>query len=449
MNKSKLIISLTLIFIFSFCGMVMADTQSAYTNLYNKMDKYVINDDNTPRLIESFSEPYPGGNELAHKAYVYDNALAVLVFLRRGQENDIRRAKIICDGFRNVQNWDPEHDGRIRDAYWATDLAGPSIYDRGSRCGNLAWIIIALVKCYNNDPINNQIYLLGAIDIGNFIINEYKDQAGIGFITGYYLDWGNPPDYTRLLHSKSTEENVDVYVAFEKLYEATEDIRWMANANHAKNFVRSMYNWSQHMYYCGTDEDGNIVTNYFNQTEDANSYPIIRWGANGLYVVDPLPVCDKIVNSEKDDTYTLAKLNLTTNYDISEKEENGISDPGHRTTFYPPPIPWLEENCFIMDASGFEGFDFNTDGDGVWFEGTGNMCIAYHKLNMIPKYSAYLNQLRNSQITDQADPYRNGSLPSASIDYLSTGLGYYYFNSPHLAATCWYIFAEEAYNPFE
>ncbi len=429
--KSYKIITLSItILIFSYCSVAAASTESSFENLYNKMDKYMSGD--TPRFIESFSWPYPGGNELEHKAYSYDSVLAVLAFLNRGEADDIRRAKVICEGFIFVQDIDPEADGRIRDAYWATNLAGPSIYDWGSRCGNLAWIIIALVECYNNDPINNEEYLESAINIGNFIINEYKDEEDRGFITGYYLDWGSPGNVV-LLNSKSTEENTDVYVAFMRLYEATNDSQWIINATHAKSFVRSMYTRPENTYYCGTDEQGEIVTDYFSQAEDANAYAILAF------------------NSREFISYTksfIAHSGDTVSPNAKKKEEVQMLVLNEVRISYPYPVLWLEENCLTTDF-GFTGFDFNTDQDGVWFEGTGNMCVAYDKLNLTEPYDTYLNELRNAQIEDPIDPYRDGAIPSASRDYLSTNLGYWYFNSPHVAATCWYIFAEERYNPLD
>jgi len=417
---------------FSYCSVAIASTESAFENLYSKMDKYV--NDDTPRFIESFSWPYPGGNELEHKAYSYDSVLAVLAFLNRGEEDDIRRAEVICDGFIFVQDIDPETDGRVRNAYWATNLAGPSIYDWGSRCGNMAWIIIALVECYNNDPINNEEYLDCAINIGNFIINEYKDEEDRGFITGYYLDWGSPGNVI-LLNSKSTEENTDVYVAFRRLYDATGDSQWMYNALHAKSFVRSMYTGPENMYYRGTDEQGEIVTDYFSQAEDANAYAILAFNSR------------EVVSNAKSFTFHSGDTAISK----ARKRENAqvLDFDLDRMRFsYPYPILWLEENYLTTD-SGFTGFDFNTDQDGVWFEGTGNMCIVYDKLNLTEPYDTYLNELRNAQIEDSIDPYRDGAIPSASRDFLTTGLGYWYFNSPHVAATCWYIFAEERYNPLD
>ena len=48
---------------------------------------------------------------------------------------------------------------------------------------------------------------------------------------------------------------------------------------------------------------------------------------------------------------------------------------------YKAGITWVEENCFV-EADGFKGFDFNTDKDHVWFEGTAYMVLAYQVLGI-------------------------------------------------------------------
>ena len=39
-------------------------------------------------------------------------------------------------------------------------------------------------------------------------------------------------------------------------------------------------------------------------------------------------------------------------------------------------LGWAEQHCYTQ-ADGFKGFDFNDDKDGVWFEGTAQMAVAY------------------------------------------------------------------------
>lgn len=55
-----------------------------------------------------------------------------------------------------------------------------------------------------------------------------------------YRSSNNPQSQTKILW-KSTEHNIDVYVAFTRLYEATGEKVWKDRALHAKTFVKAMW----------------------------------------------------------------------------------------------------------------------------------------------------------------------------------------------------------------
>jgi len=58
-----------------------------------------------------------------NQCYAYDNALAMLSFLARGTDEDLRRARIIGDAFAYVQNHDSTYsDSRLRNAYMSGDV---------------------------------------------------------------------------------------------------------------------------------------------------------------------------------------------------------------------------------------------------------------------------------------------------------------------------------------
>ncbi len=59
-------------------------------------------------------------------------------------------------------------------------------------------------------------------------------------------------------------------------------------------------------------------------------------------------------------------------------------------------IKWVEDNC-LVDDSGFHGFDFNNDRDGIWWEATAHMVLAYALMGDSAKASFYLRVLQRVQ----------------------------------------------------
>ena len=184
--------------------------ENASLHIYEQMDKYKTGAE--LRLVESYVDD-------DFTAWVYDNDLAILALVDIGTTEDISRAKILCDTLVWCQNHDQYFsDGRIRDGYWATDIKSgnnSSIKSPGSGTGNMAWTIIALLRCY--DVSKNETYLDASKRLGNWIYNNCNDSRGAGGYTGGYVD----ENFDWVLEKatwKSTEHNIDVYVAFMKLY---------------------------------------------------------------------------------------------------------------------------------------------------------------------------------------------------------------------------------------
>jgi hypothetical protein len=95
---------------------------------------------------------------------------------------------------------------------------------------------------------------------------------------------------------------------------------------------------------------------------------------------------------------------------------------------------------------GFTGFDFNNDRDGVWFEGTGQMAVAYARAGRPDDSAAVRAQLRAAQQT--APIGDGGGLSAASHDGLTTGFNFVYFRRLHVGATAWNVFAQMNFNPY-
>lgn len=377
--------------------------EKAYLHLYEQMDRYKKG--GALRLIQSYvgTPTYPDNPDDIYMAWVYDNDLAILALIDRGTPEDISRAKILCDALIWCQKNDQDfNDGRIRDGYWANDLKDPSgksssIKSPGSGTGNMAWTIISLLRCCEvtyYEVTRDTTYLNAAEHLGNWINDTCYDTRGEGGYTGGYAGWG--PNQTEF-QWKSTEHNIDVYVAFMKLYEATDNSTWRERAIHAKMFAEAMRDEGEGHFWTGTMNDG-ITINKGVRPLDVNTWRLMALG-------DP------------------------------NKYGRGVT--------------WAENNCLVdpcPKGCGFKGFDFNDDTDGVWFEGTAQMCIAYQIKNETEKSDEFIKELRRGQTS--ANNNNGKGIVAACCDNVSTGLGWSYPNALHIGATAWYIFAERKLNPY-
>jgi hypothetical protein len=342
-------------------------------------------------------------------AFTYDNALVMLAFMARGSEEDWRRVNILGDSFIYCQNHDRYfNDGRLRNAYQAGDIADyqgkarlPGWWNDseqkwfedkgsvGSSTGNIAWAMIPVLYYYN--ATGNTTYLESAERMGDWIYNNTYDTRYYGGYTGGYEGWG--PNQTKQLW-KSTEHNLDVYVAFMKLYSATSDHKWETRAIYAKKFVLSMWNAADGHFWTGTNDNETI-------NKDALPADVNTWG---------LMVLGK---------------------------EYGAG------------VQWVEDNCKVSscpEGCGFTGFDFNNDKDGVWFEGTAHTCIAYQIMDETNKSDDYIAEIRKAQTS--ANNSNGKGIVAACHDGVTTGFNWVYNNRLHIGATSWYIFAERTYNPY-
>ena len=382
--------------------------------------KYTINKTNEPHLMLSYNTDCSKSDIkwAVNQAYTYDNALVMLAYLANGSPSDIDRAKILGDAFQNAQENDRHFtDGRLRNAYMTGDILNhqtgkaklpgwwdevsqswfeDTVYQTGTHTGSMAWSIIAWLT-YDEITGENR-YLNSAITLGEWIFDScYNASNYPGYIGGFI---GSDLFMTKELW-KSTEHNIDVYVAFTRLGNATGDSIWYTRADFAWSFVESMWDPVTEHFWTGTDASGNI--------NNTSPLDIQVWAL-------------------------LAKPWLT-QFDNS--------------------LCWIENNCYV-DTLGYHGFNFSTENDGIWWEGTAQATCAYSLKGEGSKYFNYLNQLRNWQIENNPTINPNGNekgIVATLPDSLFTGFfqvygKWNYYNRLHIGATAWYLFAEKSYNPY-
>lgn len=367
-----------------------------------------------PRLLVSYqtvNSAYDFDRTMRNVAFVYDNALAAIAFLAAG---DSLRAKLINDAFVYAQAHDRYYnDGRLRNGYQGGELTlppgwtpngkvaavripnwqsnsgstqeDPSIV--GSSTGNVAWAILSLLSYYQT--AGGSQYLDAAQKLGEWIETNLRNSASNGgYGAGYY---GSEPAPMRQNES-STEHNCAIYAAFARLYRITGDAKWNERAVHARAFVQEMWDGIEGKFWSGKSAAGAI---------NKNDFPL--------------------------DCQTLPLLALN--------DQAGA---------YAAALAFAEKNHRLSSTGGF---DFNTDKDGIWYEGTAQIIAAYWLTRQDAKANATMN-------ATQAGRSPAGALYAANIDGLSTGyysapnLPWVYYRREHVGTTAWGTLAQSEVNPF-
>lgn len=207
---------------------------------------------NDPRFFVSYetvlsSEAFD--TVMKNMAFSSDNALATLAYLTRGTSDDLQRARLIAGAFAYAAKNDRDFaDERVRNAYQGGDLTYPpgwtpqgkvaavrvlgwwnpeqGVWEEhssflGTRTGNAAWGILALLAV--NQVTSDTKYLAAAATFGEWIETHTRDTPSSSGYTGGYE--GKRPPQTKLLW-KSTEHNLDVFVAFTRMHAVTNAPCW-------------------------------------------------------------------------------------------------------------------------------------------------------------------------------------------------------------------------------
>lgn len=374
---------------------------------------------------------------LRNLAFVYDNAVAVLAFVADGSTDSVRRARLIGDAFVYAMSHDRTFvddractdaidptsvDGaRLRSAYAAGDLALPpgwlpngragtvpipgfyaettktfyEVEQQGLDTGNNAWAMLALEALYQRTGQTS--YRDAACKLGNFL-QAFRNASGTyqGFTGG--LD--RPDDLRTRRPWASTEHNLDAYAAFGNLFRISGDPRWRDDATHARALAAAMFDSQRNCYLAGT-LDPNA------RNENAGQLPLDVQAWSILAMPDAPTTFQAI--------------------DCAERNHRNSHD-------------------------GFTGFDFNEDKDGVWFEGTAQMAVAYALAGRADSAEAVRAELRRAQ---QSPGFGDGEgLMASSHDGLTTGFDtaggdpFKYFRRLHVGATAWNVLAQLGFNPY-
>jgi hypothetical protein len=357
-----------------------------------------------PAFLQSYDEASGGasdGQPTLTGAYTYDNALAAIALVACGHRDAALR---IGSALLAASEEDRSGaTGRIRNAYrpglvkerpvppmgWWSEQDGRWVedpYQVGTATGNVAWAALALLTVGGDD----ERYRTAAGKLMHWVVATTLDpHVPAGFNGGLY----DYDDTVQRLTWKSTEHNTDLAAVFDWLARLEPGKSFEAQAATARAFVAAQWNAASGHFWVGTTYDG-VTSNRLNAGLDAQLWPLL------------------LSNASEDWAASLRYVG----------QHYGVAD----------------------------GFDFNDDRDGVWWEGTAQAALTYRALGRAQDADRLL-----SAINGQFSP--GGFIWASSRARLTTGLGlspasttddFYYYRLPHLGATAWAALAATGWNPF-
>jgi hypothetical protein len=254
---------------------------------------------------------------LRSAASVYDNSVSLIAMISSG---DLADARTIAEALVNAQGRDRLlTDRRVRNAYQGGDISlppgwlpknktntvgMPGWYDAGhqtwfedstsiSNTGSLARTGLALLNIW--EATKDPKYLTAAERLGNWaLLNRSEERSGtagiLGGFTAGYEGWengaliGNTANCAngvlvsgqRKLLYKSTEDNIDLYAMFSRLYLADGESQWADAAQRAQHFFLAMWDPQGCKFWTGTTEDGATISS------DVIPLDIEAWAAQTL-----------------------------------------------------------------------------------------------------------------------------------------------------------------------
>lgn len=344
----------------------------------------VAQQDSNRRMIfftEGLLPSYEGGTD----CFTYDQALAAIAFITRG---DLKRARQVLDFFDDTYRKEIKKYGRFigfsdayrKDGRWGeTWAAGPN-----------AWMLIAInhYTFVSKDTRYSDL----AETIAEWLISLQSIEGGV--IGGYY---GNGEPMTWI----SVEHNFDSYAAFRDLGVLTGDRRCLGVAKEIKFWIENAaWNKDQNRFNMGRDNP-NFAT-------DQSSWAVLTLGSGYGATLD--------FAIDKSLTRKLYKVN---NVEIEGFDFGSTYEKSH----YP-------------------------DKDSVWLEGTAQMVLAFDRAGRKDESSHFLSEL-DKALTESSAHKNASGLPYATNEGTTAYGSWVMQDRPLcISSTCWYIFAKEGFNPF-
>jgi hypothetical protein len=264
------------------------------------------------------------------------------------------------------------------------------------------------------------------VRIGEWI--ETNARTNTDPLGGYKfgVDGGNAK-----LPFSSTEHNIDLTGFFGQLAIYTGNSVWRSRRDHAKAFVKKMWEPAGGFFYTGSNDGTAINKALIPEDTQTWSYLALEssayehsldWEAAELKVVDDSTRVNSLVPA-------------------------GQTYPG---------VTFSTAGLVANESAPIAPFQPNPDRQGVWFEGTAHLALALKVRGkrcdeaLVAKLIASTEQAQDKlgagqTIGGKALPERSGVVSATSP--LDTGFGFGYYPYRHTGATAWYLLAAFKNNP--
>ncbi|HEU0276775.1 MAG TPA: hypothetical protein VFQ95_02995 [Rhodanobacteraceae bacterium] len=347
-------------------------------------------------LVSYTSEGATSQPALKTAAFTYDNALAVIALIACGR---VPQAVRVGEALRKAALGGP----RLLNAYRAGVVEGQPLpngwwdakanqwaedpYQMGTATGNVAWAGLALLAL--DRATGDRRWRDAAERLALWIVDNAWDASGTPGFTGGVEGFDPHPQKLRW---KSTEHNVDAAALLAWLARGSSSNRWSQPAREAMHFVATQWDATTGRFLVGTLPDGRENT--------------------GTSAIDVQMWAQLLPGARPDWRRALA----------------------------------YAQAHFAVDG----GFDFNTDRDGVWLEGTAQAALVYGTLGNTARADALFRTI-DAEFSPGGYVYatREARITTGlALSPQSTTADFYYYHWPHLAPTAWAVLAAKAWNPF-
>jgi hypothetical protein len=289
----------------------------------------------------------------------------------------------------------PDEIVRVQDE-WLEDS-----YSASLDAGNTAWAMLALLAYHEAiGARSGSPYLAAAVKLGNWVV-RHCDYDGIGY-TGGFNGFEPGPEAA---YYKSTEHNIDLYAAFEHLYLLTGDEVWHLRAQRALDFILSMWNDRDGMFWTGTTLAGE-------PNKSVIPLDIQPWAV--LALRNALP--------EERQRHAL------------EYADRYLRMPGGGYDYSRRACSPAGTGC--------------CDHQGTWYEGTAQMAAAYRARGDAAKADEILRFLNAAQDRDSGAMNSSDQKQGLVTGFVHADECIRYFHRSHVGATAWLILAETGTNPY-
>jgi hypothetical protein len=360
-----------------------------YAHLWQKEQRayeWLLAQQRSNRKLIFFKNGLLPSFEYGQDCFTYDQALAAICFVNK---KDYQKADMIFDFFDKVRQEQIKKYGKFigfSDAY-KTDGSWGETWAAGPN----AWMLMALnTYMYSADNLK---YLPLSKDIAGWLMSLESIEGGIA--GGYY---GNHQPMTWI----ATEHNLDCYAAFRDLGLITGQRKYLESAKNIKYWMEhDAWSKKQDRFFMGRQKFNR------NYATDLSSWAVLSLGNKYLLTLD----------------FAIEKSLCKHYYKPNKIEIKGF-DFG--STYNESPYP---------------------DKDAVWFEGTGQMVLAFKSGNN-KKADYFLAELDKALTVSKRSRYISG-LPYASNEGTPAYGSWLMQDEPLcISSTSWYYLAKNNINPF-